>query len=51
MKTQYLVSASSSAGTVESTTEESSRETFVNPMQQLKGKGKKVSLLLLTVLR
>jgi hypothetical protein len=51
MKTRYLVCASSSAGTAEPTTEESSRETSVNPVQQLKGKEKKVSLLLLTVLR
>jgi hypothetical protein len=51
MKTRYLVSASSSAGIAESTTEESSGETYVNPVQQLKGKEKKVSLLLLTVLR
>jgi tryptophan synthase alpha subunit len=51
MKTRYLVTASSSASTVESTTEESSGETYVNPVQQLKGKEKKVSLLLLTVLR
>jgi hypothetical protein len=51
MKTRYLVSASSCAGTAESTTEESSGETYVNPVQQLKGKEKKVSLLLLTVLR
>jgi hypothetical protein len=45
MKTRYLVSASSSAGAAESTTEESSGETYVNPVQQLKGKEKKVSLL------
>jgi hypothetical protein len=32
MKTRYLVSASSSAGTAESTTEESSGETYVNPV-------------------
>jgi hypothetical protein len=51
MKTWYLVSASSSPGTAESTTKESSWETYVNPVQQLKGKEKKVSLLLLTVLR
>jgi hypothetical protein len=51
MKTQYLVTASSSAGTAESTTEESSGESYVNPVKQLKGKEKKVSLLLLTVLR
>jgi hypothetical protein len=47
MKTRYLVTA----GTAESTTEESSGETYVNSVQQLKGKEKKVSLLLLTVLR
>jgi hypothetical protein len=51
MKTRYLVSASSSAGTVEPTTEESSKDTSVNLVQLLKGKEKKVSLLLLTVLR
>jgi hypothetical protein len=51
MKTRYLVSASSSAGTSEFTIEESSGETYVNPVQQLKGKEKKVCLLLLTVLR
>jgi hypothetical protein len=51
MKTWNLVSASSSAGTAESTTKESSGETYVNPVQQLKGKEKKVSLLLLMVLR
>jgi hypothetical protein len=51
MKTRYLVTASSSAGTAASTTEESSRDTYVNPVKQLKGKEKKVSLLLLTVFR
>jgi hypothetical protein len=51
MKSRYLVTASSSAGTAASTTEESSRDTYVNPVKQLKGKEKKVSLLLLTVFR
>jgi hypothetical protein len=51
LKTRYLVSASSRACTVESTTEESSREIYAIPVRQLKGKEKKVSLLLLMVLR
>jgi hypothetical protein len=50
-KSRYLVTASSSAGTAASTTEESSRDTYVDPVKQLKGKEKKVSLLLLTVFR
>jgi hypothetical protein len=51
LKAQYTVCATSSACTAESTTEESSGEFYVNPVQQLKGKEKKVSLLLSMVLR
>jgi hypothetical protein len=51
LKTRYIVCATSSACTAESTTEESSGEFYVNPVQQLKAKEKKVSLLLLMVLR
>jgi hypothetical protein len=40
------VSASSSACNAESTIEETSGETYVSPVQQLKGKEKKVSLML-----
>jgi hypothetical protein len=46
LKTLYLVSASSSACNAESTIEETSGETYVSPVQQLKGKEKKVSLML-----
>jgi hypothetical protein len=39
LKTRYTVRTTSSACTAESTTEESSGEFYVNPVQQLKGEG------------